>query len=52
MPDAPNPADAAEGLKPEVKEGPLGLPYIKPEAAPDLPGTDQASNVLPDLGSK
>lgn len=32
-----NPLDAA---KPELADGPLGLPYVKPQGAPDLPGDD------------
>jgi len=26
-----------EGLEPEMTDGPLGLPLVKPKGAPDLP---------------
>ncbi len=29
-----NPLDA---LEPEMKDGPMGLPYVKPQGLPDLP---------------
>lgn len=40
MMNGDSPLDA---LEPEVKDGPLGLPYVKPAGAPDLPGPDSDS---------
>lgn len=37
MKDPMKESDPLEAAKPEVKKGPLGLPYVKPKAAPDLP---------------
>lgn len=48
MNGAPNPGDALDDLKPELANGPLGLPYIKPQGAPELPGSEgDAPNPLP-----
>lgn len=41
MTDAPDPSDAVGDLEPELATGPLGLPYVKPKGAPDLPGSDE-----------
>lgn len=32
-----------EGLEPEVVDGPLGLPVLKPKGAPDPAGSDSLS---------
>jgi len=37
MKDAPQPSEVLEGAKPEVREGPFGIPYVKPKAAPEAP---------------
>jgi len=48
MPDVPKPdfgqlgdfgddMGVLEEFEPEVAEGPLGLPYVKPKGAPELP---------------
>lgn len=37
MSKTPDPSKAVEAAKPEVKKGPLGIPYVKPKGAPDLP---------------
>lgn len=29
--------DPLDDLEPEMKDGPLGLPYVKPKGLPDLP---------------
>lgn len=47
MPNTPDPTDALEDLEPELADGPLGLPYVKPKGAPDLPGSD-GNSPLPD----
>lgn len=36
-----------DGLEPEMEDGPLGLPVLKPKAAPDLP--DMRDMDLPEL---
>lgn len=52
MADTPDPSEALSGLTPEVKQGPLGVPILAPEAAPDPPGGGGAgagvSDYLPD----
>lgn len=38
-PDLPDPRDpkaVADSLKPEVSEGPFGIPYVKPKGAPNF----------------
>lgn len=37
MTNAPDPTNAVEDLEPELADGPLGLPYVKPKGAPALP---------------
>lgn len=49
MPNLTDPSDVVNSLEPEVSEGPLGLPVVKPKAAPDvdlpdLPGGGMGSN--------
>lgn len=39
MPFGERMEDVADKLEPELKEGPMGVPYPKPKGAPDLPGT-------------
>lgn len=32
-----NDVGVLEDFEPEVREGPLGIPYVKPKGAPELP---------------
>lgn len=51
MPNTPDPTDAVDDLEPELTTGPLGLPYVKPKGAPDLPGSDgQGGSPLDAIG--
>ena len=49
MTKTPDPSDAVDGLKPERRDGPLGLPVIVPKDTPELPdGADaDPSKYLP-----
>lgn len=40
MPDGGGPEQILEQLQPEVADGPLGIPVVKPTGAPDPPGGD------------
>lgn len=52
MPNTPDPSDAVEDLKPEMREGPLGLPMIAPKGAPELgDGPDMSNMPTPSPGS-
>lgn len=47
MADTPDPSSVVEDLEPELAEGPLGLPYVKPKGAPDLPGSEMDGPEMP-----
>lgn len=47
MTDKPNPSNIVNQAVPEVDEGPLGLPYVKPKGAPDLPGSEETPDIVP-----
>lgn len=51
MADLPDPSNAAEDLKPELRTGLLGVPYVAPAGAPDLPGGDGPGDMMPDMDS-
>ena len=40
MPVTDRMEDLMDALEPEMKEGPMGVPYPKPKGGPDLPGTN------------
>jgi len=47
MTDYTDPSSVVDDLEPELAEGPLGLPYVKPKGGPDLPdGPDEIPNPL------
>jgi hypothetical protein len=39
VPDVTDPEDVMDKLEPETRQGPFGIPYVKPKGGPDLPGT-------------
>lgn len=38
--DLADPSKMIENLEPEMVDGPLDIPVVKPKGAPDLPDTD------------
>jgi hypothetical protein len=49
LPGTGGPSDLLSDLEPEMAEGPLGLPYLKPSGAPDLPDGPDAPGGLGDM---
>lgn len=43
LPDPRDPDEVMEAAEPELREGPLGLPFLAPSGAPELPGERDGS---------
>lgn len=48
VPDPRNPEEVMDSLSPEVREGPLGVPFVAPKGAPDLPGNSSHDDLSVD----